>query len=116
MSGKHFKLGQRVLVTGKNVKGAIAYVGCPTFATGNWVGIILDEPKGKNNGTVRGHAYFQCDENCGMFVRPSQLQILDVDDNPMETSMTTSSEDTKTSIPNRRLSSVTVAQRSRPTT
>ncbi|XP_047518456.1 dynactin subunit 1 isoform X2 [Pieris napi] len=116
MSGKHFKLGQRVLVTGKNVKGAVAYVGCPTFATGNWVGIILDEPKGKNNGTVRGHAYFQCDENCGMFVRPSQLQILDVDDNPMETSMTTSSEDTKTSIPNRRLSSVTVAQRSRPTT
>ncbi|XP_045530164.1 dynactin subunit 1 isoform X12 [Pieris brassicae] len=116
MSGKQFKLGQRVLVTGKNVKGAIAYVGCPTFSTGNWVGIILDEPKGKNNGTVRGHAYFQCDENFGMFVRPSQLQILDIDDNPMETSMTTSSEDTKTSIPNRRLSSVTVAQRSRPTT
>lgn len=59
MSGKHFKLGQRVLVPGKNVKGVVAYVGCPTFANGNWVGIILDKPKGKNNGTIRGHAYFQ---------------------------------------------------------
>lgn len=59
MSDKHLTLGQRVMVVGKEVKGSIAYVGYPTFATGKWIGIILDEPKGKNNGTVRGHAYFR---------------------------------------------------------
>ncbi|CAK1556045.1 unnamed protein product [Leptosia nina] len=105
MSDKHLKIGQRVLVTGRNAKGAVAYVGYPTFAPGKWIGVILDEAVGKNNGTVRGHAYFQCDENCGMFVRQTQLQFLDAEDNPMETSMTTSSEESKSSIPNRRLSS-----------
>lgn len=58
MSDKALTMGQRVLVVGKDVKGSIAYVGYPTFATGKWIGVVLDEPKGKNNGTVRGHAYF----------------------------------------------------------
>lgn len=58
MSDKLLTLGQRVMVVGKDVKGSVAYVGHPTFATGKWIGVILDEPKGKNNGTVRGHAYF----------------------------------------------------------
>ncbi|XP_052745853.1 dynactin subunit 1 isoform X3 [Bicyclus anynana] len=114
MSDKHLTLNQRVIVVGKDVKGSIAYVGYPTFATGKWIGIILDEPKGKNNGTVRGHAYFRCEENYGVFVRQTQIQLLDADDNPMETSMTTSTEETRPA--NRRLSSITVAQRSRPTT
>ncbi|XP_050359352.1 dynactin subunit 1 isoform X1 [Nymphalis io] len=114
MSDKHLTLGQRVMVIGKEVKGSIAYVGNPTFATGKWIGIILDEAKGKNNGTVRGHSYFRCEENYGVFVRQTQIQLLDADDNPMETSMTTSTEEKPVS--NRRLSSITVAQRSRPTT
>lgn len=44
---------------GKDAKGVIAYVGVTTFATGKWVGVILDEPKGKNNGTVKGTSYFE---------------------------------------------------------
>ncbi|XP_050359357.1 dynactin subunit 1 isoform X6 [Nymphalis io] len=103
MSDKHLTLGQRVMVIGKEVKGSIAYVGNPTFATGKWIGIILDEAKGKNNGTVRGHSYFRCEENYGVFVRQTQIQLLDADDNPMETSMTTSTEEKPVS--NRRLSS-----------
>ncbi|KAL0852830.1 hypothetical protein ABMA27_012633 [Loxostege sticticalis] len=109
-------LGQRVIVIGKDVKGSVAYVGYPTFATGKWIGVILDEPKGKNNGTVRGHAYFRCEENYGVFVRQTQIQMLDAEDNPMETSMTASTEEPKSTSSNRRLSSITVAQRSRPTT
>uniref|UniRef100_A0A2H1W3X5 SFRICE_008464 n=1 Tax=Spodoptera frugiperda TaxID=7108 RepID=A0A2H1W3X5_SPOFR len=105
MSDKLLTLGQRVMVVGKDVKGSVAYVGYPTFATGKWIGVILDEPKGKNNGTVRGHAYFTCEENYGVFVRQTQIQLLDAEDNPMETSMTTSSEETKTPATNRRLSS-----------
>ncbi|XP_061725881.1 dynactin subunit 1 [Cydia pomonella] len=108
-------LGQRVKVVGKDVKGSVAYVGHPTFATGKWIGVILDEPKGKNNGTVRGHAYFTCDENYGVFVRQTQIQLLDAEDNPMETS-TTSVDEPRAPATNRRLSSITVAQRSRPTT
>lgn len=58
MSEKYLKVGQRVQVSGKEVKGKIAYVGVTTFATGKWVGLTLDEPKGKNNGTVKGSSYF----------------------------------------------------------
>ncbi|XP_063631995.1 dynactin subunit 1 [Cydia splendana] len=108
-------LGQRVKVVGKDVKGSVAYVGHPTFATGKWIGVILDEPKGKNNGTIRGHAYFTCDENYGVFVRQTQIQLLDGEDNPMETSAT-SVDEPRAPAANRRLSSITVAQRSRPTT
>ncbi|VVD03906.1 unnamed protein product [Leptidea sinapis] len=59
MSNKDLKIGQRVAVVAKDVKGTVAYVGYPTFASGKWIGINLDEPKGKNNGTVRGHFYFE---------------------------------------------------------
>lgn len=54
-----FKIGQRVEVSGKDVQGVITFFGATHFATGKWIGLILDEPKGKNNGSVRGHVYFQ---------------------------------------------------------
>jgi dynactin 1 len=52
-------IGNRVEVTGKNVQGEIAYIGTTLFAQGKWIGLILDEPKGKNNGSVQGKQYFQ---------------------------------------------------------
>ncbi|XP_013174399.1 PREDICTED: dynactin subunit 1 isoform X4 [Papilio xuthus] len=106
MTDKVLSLGQRVILVAKDVKGTVAYVGYPTFASGRWVGVILDEPKGKNNGTLRGHAYFRCEENYGVFVRPTQIQLLDGDDNPVD--MTTSTEEPSIlkSSSNRRLSSV----------
>ncbi|KPI99219.1 Dynactin subunit 1 [Papilio xuthus] len=105
MTDKVLSLGQRVILVAKDVKGTVAYVGYPTFASGRWVGVILDEPKGKNNGTLRGHAYFRCEENYGVFVRPTQIQLLDGDDNPVD--MTTSTEEPSIlkSSSNRRLSS-----------
>lgn len=69
MSGKTFKVGQRVEVTGKDVKGVIAYIGVTEFAPGSWIGLVLDDAKGKNNGTIQGTSYFSvsplmcCDEN-----------------------------------------------------
>ena len=59
MAERSLRLNQRVEVTGKDVRGVVAYVGTTKFATGKWIGIILDEPKGKNNGTVQGKTYFQ---------------------------------------------------------
>ncbi|KAG8249941.1 Dynactin subunit 1 [Homalodisca vitripennis] len=80
----NLQIGLRVEVTGKGVQGEVAYLGTTGFATGKWVGVILDEPKGKNNGTVQGKTYFQCRENYGMFVRQSQLTIIDEFGNRME--------------------------------
>ena len=73
------EVGNRVEVVGKDVKGSVAFVGTTEFAAGQWVGIILDEAKGKNNGNVKGKVYFECAENCGIFVRPSSTQIILLD-------------------------------------
>lgn len=74
--GKPAKVGSRVEVIGKGERGTVAYVGATLFATGKWVGVILDEPKGKNDGTVQGKRYFTCEENHGIFVRQSQVNPL----------------------------------------
>lgn len=54
-----YKIGQRVDVTGKDVQGTIVFYGSTSFASGKWIGLKLDEPKGKNNGSVKGQVYFQ---------------------------------------------------------
>ncbi|XP_058860001.1 dynactin subunit 1-like isoform X3 [Acipenser ruthenus] len=76
-SGKPIKVGSRVEVIGKGYRGTVAYIGATLFATGKWVGVILDDAKGKNDGTVQGKRYFTCEENHGIFVRQSQIQLVD---------------------------------------
>ncbi|CAF4319106.1 unnamed protein product [Rotaria socialis] len=73
-----FRLDQRVTIAGKGI-GTIAFVGKTDFADGEWIGVILDEPKGKNNGTVPKKdgttvRYFTCDDNHGLYVRPAQIE------------------------------------------
>ena len=41
---------------------------------GKWVGVVLDDAVGKNNGTVQGKKYFTCKDNHGIFVRQSQVR------------------------------------------
>lgn len=59
MSEPKLKVGQKVEVAGKNIRGEVAYIGVTTFAAGKWVGVVLSEPKGKNNGTIQGNSYFK---------------------------------------------------------
>lgn len=59
MSESVLKVGCRVNIPGKSVKGTVQYIGNTGFATGKWIGISLDEPKGKNNGTVQDKQYFK---------------------------------------------------------
>lgn len=93
MSDSQLKVGLRVEVCGKGVQGVIAFIGITNFASGKWIGLILDDPKGKNNGSVQGKVYFQCEDNYGMFVRPSQVVLLDEFGRPMEVKETTTSDD-----------------------
>ena len=39
--------------------GKIAFIGDTKFAPGEWVGVVLDDPAGKNDGSVGGISYFK---------------------------------------------------------
>ncbi|EEY19249.1 dynactin [Verticillium alfalfae VaMs.102] len=68
-------VGQIVQLTdGRN--GVVRFAGTTHFASGEWVGIELEDDSGKNDGSVQGERYFDCSMGRGMFVRPSTLTIL----------------------------------------
>ncbi|XP_058800025.1 CAP-Gly domain-containing linker protein 2 isoform X2 [Phymastichus coffea] len=67
-----FIIGDRVWVGGTK-PGQIAYIGETQFAPGDWAGIVLDEPIGKNDGSVAGTRYFQCEPKRGIFSRLTRL-------------------------------------------
>uniref|UniRef100_A0A4W3HBV8 CAP-Gly domain containing linker protein 1 n=1 Tax=Callorhinchus milii TaxID=7868 RepID=A0A4W3HBV8_CALMI len=67
-----FRIGERIWVNGTK-PGFIQFLGETQFAPGQWAGIVLDEPIGKNDGSVAGVRYFQCEALRGIFTRPSKL-------------------------------------------
>ncbi|XP_077445091.1 dynactin subunit 1a isoform X2 [Stigmatopora argus] len=81
-SGKPIKVGSVVELVGKGQRGTVAFIGATLFATGKWVGVVLNEPKGRNDGTVQGKRYFTCEDNHGVFVRKTQIQLVDDDSAP----------------------------------
>lgn len=58
ISEDDFKIGDRVWVSGSK-PGIIAFIGETQFAPGEWAGVVLDDPVGKNDGSVMGVRYFQ---------------------------------------------------------
>ncbi|XP_014860326.1 PREDICTED: CAP-Gly domain-containing linker protein 1 isoform X6 [Poecilia mexicana] len=79
-----FQIGERVWVNG-NKPGYIQFLGDTQFAPGKWAGIVLDEPIGKNDGSVAGVRYFQCEALRGIFTRPSKLSRTEGDANGTQT-------------------------------
>ncbi|XP_020714959.1 restin homolog isoform X4 [Ceratitis capitata] len=71
---EQFIIGQKVWVGGIR-PGQIAYIGETHFAPGDWAGIVLDEPNGKNDGCVAGKRYFQCEPKRGIFSRLTRLTL-----------------------------------------
>ena len=57
-------------------KGYVRYWGRTEFYSGEWVGVELEEPAGKNDGSVQGVEYFTCPDRHGIFVRPHVVSIL----------------------------------------
>jgi dynactin 1 len=57
-------------------RGIVRFYGLTSFAKGTWVGIELDEPSGKNDGTVQGFRYFTCEPDHGVFMRATQVKVL----------------------------------------
>lgn len=53
---KSLRLGDRVLVSGTKT-GTLRFMGQTDFAKGEWAGVELDDPQGKNDGSVAGKRY-----------------------------------------------------------
>uniref|UniRef100_A0A915A9H0 Dynactin subunit 1 n=1 Tax=Parascaris univalens TaxID=6257 RepID=A0A915A9H0_PARUN len=68
-----FELGARVET--EKGHGSVAFCGTTQFADGIWVGVVLDEANGKNNGSVKGVKYFDCEPNHGVFMRAAQVKL-----------------------------------------
>jgi len=67
-----WKVGDRVVVDGKGA-GTVAFVGDHHVEGTPRVGVNLDGSYGKNNGTVKGHTYFTCEDNHGSLVKLDKL-------------------------------------------
>ena len=72
-----FRIGDYVKVKGES--GRIRYIGTTKFAAGTWFGVELERPVGKNNGSVQGVLYFQCQSSDGLhgvFVKEGLLETV----------------------------------------
>lgn len=75
------EVGKRCRVGGEDARrGVVAYVGDVAEIAGGsgaWVGVQLDEPVGKNDGSIGGTRYWgQASElKHGVFVRPDRVEV-----------------------------------------
>ena len=72
------QLGDRVRVMGRYAvhEGTCKYFGTTLFREGYWVGVELDQPNGKNDGSVEGTRYFSCRPKYGLFARAQVVEVL----------------------------------------
>lgn len=72
MADSNLKSGQTVQ-TQDGRQGIIRYIGSLHIAAGNWCGLELSDNSGKNDGSVKGERYFQCQPGHGIFVRKESV-------------------------------------------
>ena len=71
--GKRCQLG-----TDSARRGKVVFVGEVPEIPGSgepWIGIELDEPSGRNDGSIGGKRYFHCAAKKGVFVRPGRVEM-----------------------------------------
>lgn len=55
------QVGNRCEVNPGGKRGEVRFLGkIPAIAPGWWVGVLYDEPVGKNDGSVKGQRFFEC--------------------------------------------------------
>jgi len=54
--------------------GMVRFFGRVDFADGEWIGVEMIEPVGKNDGTVKGKKYFECKDKHGIFVKIEKIE------------------------------------------
>ncbi len=70
-------VGQRCELYIGQRRGEVKFVGkVPELAPGYWVGVLLDEPTGDSDGSVKGKKYFEVPGGTkfGVFIRPKDSQ------------------------------------------
>ena len=70
-----------MLVEGYDSIGTLVFYGDHNSKPGKRCGIILDDSIGRNNGTVGGHKYFECEDKKGILVAPYKVKLMEKDDN-----------------------------------
>ena len=75
LHSKHLLIGQRVWTADGRV-GTLQFKGKTHFSQGCLCGIRLDEPLGKNDGSVDGIQYFKCNPNHGIFIHAFKVQAV----------------------------------------
>jgi len=67
-------IGERVVIFGEK-RGILRFIGPTHFESGEWCGIELDLPEGKNNGAIESTEYFRCLPNHGIFVPSYHVEL-----------------------------------------
>lgn len=71
-----FQVGQKIeLSDGRTA--TVHFVGSTQFAAGDWIGVELEDASGKNDGSVQGQRYFECEPGHGMFLKPTAAKVLE---------------------------------------
>ncbi|KAK3059392.1 hypothetical protein LTS18_010977, partial [Coniosporium uncinatum] len=66
------KIGQ-IISLNDGREAVVRFVGETMFREGIWVGVEFEEAEGKNDGSVQGERYFECQPGHGMFCNPSGI-------------------------------------------
>ena len=70
------QIGERVVVQGYNSIGVLRFVGKHARLNDFRCGVEFDDAIGRNNGTVNGHKYFDCEEMHGVLVSPYKVTLV----------------------------------------
>ncbi|EGZ06376.1 hypothetical protein PHYSODRAFT_249237 [Phytophthora sojae] len=67
-------IGSKVCINGKHA-GVVKFKGHVHYAKGEFVGVELSSPIGKNDGSIKGVRYFECSPSHGLMVRPNDVTL-----------------------------------------
>jgi dynactin 1 len=103
-----FKVGQTVEINADGRLAIVKFVGATNFSPGEWIGLELEDGTGKNDGSVQGVRYFDCEMGRGMFVKPGVVTVIKEAPPPRPRPQPTASRSGRTSVVPQRPSSVSI--------